>query len=391
MEIIASATKRFAEKLLGHDRASKIFTSTTKFVTKFSEMIRNNPLQTWRFASASIKGQKKFRLFSSGLALPTNGSYFLTFKLRPITALKTNRFWQANDMTEIAIVLQGPIEEKKNFTLETVRLYRRNFPKAEIILSTWENTNSSLIQQLEAEGAKVLLNRPPTIGGIGNANFQMVSSHFGLEEAKKLGYTYALKTRTDQRLMNPLALSLMKNLLSVFPLHDETRGSQKERIISMSFGSFAYRLYGLTDMLQYGNVDDLLHYWNGNLDLRDATAIAKIDASTPIGSSQQNIVESYFCSSFLNQTGWHIRWTIKDYWSSVSERFCVVDASSLDLIWPKYSAREDRWRSYDESLSTQEIDFAFWTSIPQLREPNEEILKLQYSEMGHIPNRESPL
>lgn len=391
METHESAAKRIAVNLLGYDRASSLYQSTAKIVIKLRELIRNNPLQTWRRASAAIEGQKKFKLMSTGMSVPVNDSYFLTFKLRPIHTPKTHKLWQASDTSEIAIVLQGPIEQKMDFTLESVRLYRRNFPNAKIILSTWENTSSALIQQFEGEGVVIVQSRPPHFGGIGNANFQMTSSHLGLKEAKRLGYTFALKTRTDQRILNPLALSLLKNLSTVFPLNDRTRGSQTGRILTMSFGSFAYRLYGLTDMLQFGYVDDLLQYWSGKLDDRDVNEIAEIDASTPRGSARQNIVETYFCSSFLSNTGWDVRWTIEDYWNSVRERFCVVDAESLDLIWPKYSAREDRWRSYDESLSSQEIDFAFWTSIPCLPRPNEEILDLNYSELGNIPNRESRL
>ena len=49
-----------------------------------------------------------------------------------------------------AIVMQGPLIVDSNFTVETLKLYRHNFPEAIIILSTWM-INDDIVKLLKKD------------------------------------------------------------------------------------------------------------------------------------------------------------------------------------------------------------------------------------------------
>lgn len=367
--------------------AKKIFQLRDRLLTHYGSLY----FHRWNRASANLKGVKRFRIRSSGLSVPSNGKYFVTFKVRPTITPETHPKWLPSDLTECAIVVQGGIETRSDFTHETVKLYARNFPNAKIILSTWDDTDGELLRSFKNAGVHLVLSRKPSISGIGNSNLQTISSHAGLLKAKQLGFEFALKTRTDQRFFNPRTLSLFKASLMSNPLTTEQSTCQINRLVTLSFCSLAYRMYGLTDMLQFGNVEDLLEYWPGELDSRNVDSIGGIPAHTLRGLAQQNIVETYFCSNFLSRTGWPLKWTLSDYWMAVRERFFIVDSASIDFFWPKYSSREDRWRIYSEAPSHQEIDSAFWHSLLNGMEAPEKFLDMDQLSLGPLPNRESPL
>jgi len=73
--------------------------------------------------------------------------------------------------------------------------------------------------------------------------------------------------------------------------------------------------------------------------------------------------EVRYCSEFLSRTGWSLRWTLEDSWLAFSDRFLILDASSVDLFWPKYTTEEERWRTYDGNPRFEEVGFSLWVSI----------------------------
>ena len=80
--------------------------------------------------------------------------------------------------------------------------------------------------------------------------------------------------------------------------------------------------------------------------------------------SQWRICEVHLCTEYLQRSGWTLGWTLEGYWRVMSERFCVVDASALDLFWPKYATREARWTNYTpQSIKFTEIGFRDWSMM----------------------------
>src|ERR1035437_1783485 len=50
----------------------------------------------------------------------------------------------------VAIILQGALLRENRFTLETVRTYRKLYPEATVIVSTWEGEDTEEIKSIEA-------------------------------------------------------------------------------------------------------------------------------------------------------------------------------------------------------------------------------------------------
>jgi hypothetical protein len=276
-----------------------------------------------------------------------------------------------------------------SFTVESVKLYRKIFPGSQIIFSSWEGQQKLATAQIEALGAHVILSSPPVFKGIGSHNLQMTSSHIGIKLAQSLGSRYVLKIRSDQRIHNPYSLVLLKKLLLRFPLGELASKSQENRIVTTSLSSFAYRLFGLSDMIHFGSTEDLLHYWDGSLDKRDFIQNPIPEGPSSIEVAQQNLAETYFMTNFLRGVEWPIEWTLKNYWAACEQLFLVVDAASLDVFWPKYSFQEERWNDYRFPITHQPLDFAFWLGLSEQSDVDEGLLELPEKELGFPLSREA--
>jgi WavE lipopolysaccharide synthesis len=286
---------------------------------------------------------------------------FLTWHKRPRSMDAVPTLNVPANLSEFAIVMQGAILTKADFTLETCKFYRRAFPEVEIILSTWDTEDPDVLKSIEREGVTITTSTKPLNPGISNCNLQLASTHAGLLEAERSGAKWAMKTRTDQRIYSPTALSFFQNILKLFPFEPgkNSEGSLlKHRLISVSLDTFKYRLFGLSDFLMFGQIDDMLTYWG--VDLDDRLEIPNgTGLSTAREYSKKEIVEVYFMANFLRRIGWEIQWTLENYRSALANYFVVIDALSIDLYWPKYSSREHLWRNYGFSL-LEPISFSDW-------------------------------
>lgn len=279
--------------------------------------------------------------------------FFFTFHLRPkkadkigVTADKLLHY------PKIAIVIQGPIVYDQDFTLETIKLYKKYFPKATIILSTWNYERVEYIQKIKEQDIEVLSNEPPQQKGSSNVNYQIVSSRNGIKLAKEKSVDYVLKTRTDQRIYNPNALEYFVNLTNNFVLTGDYK--QNKRIIGCSLNTFKYRPYGLSDMNLFGQIDDLLTFWNVDLD----------DNGKMVGQMPTALSEVYFVVEYLKKIGRGITNGLQDSWQIFADHFCVVDQQDIDLYWYKYARmREYKYLRYDEMRNSQEMTFLEWFNI----------------------------
>ena len=111
-----------------------------------------------------------------------------------------------------AIVMQGQIAKDDSFTESTLYHYRKMYPDATIILSTWDDEPADIISRLESKGIICLCNEYPEKEnyGRGNLNLQLINTKNGVVlAAKRSEIKYILKTRTDQRIY-------MNNFLQYF-------------------------------------------------------------------------------------------------------------------------------------------------------------------------------
>lgn len=283
--------------------------------------------------------------------IETSYNILLTTHIRPLTAsqfaLTPDRL---REYPKNAVVLQGPILKKCNFTLETIKLYRKNFPNSYIILSTWEDEEPGIIAHCRDAGAIVILNKKPDYPGPSNANMQILSTRAGIAKATELGAEYVLKTRTDQRMYGLNLIEYLTNILTFFPVQGQYK--QHKRIAILSFGAEKYYPYHFSDLFLFGDVRDLTLYWNFPL--------LTPEMNTTFFNPEVNLP-----ALFLEKTGRHLAWTLEDGWRAYAEQCIVIDQSTVDFYWYKYL----RYREYGHKHYTAEkpshdaLTFAEWFNL----------------------------
>ncbi len=297
--------------------------------------IRTLPLYTLIYVLESITGQ------------------LISLHMRPLYARDyTLEADVLKEYPRCAIMMQGPIMHKRNFTLETIRLYRKVFPEVQLVVSTWDDEDAQVLEQLRNAGAEVVTSRKPEYGGPGNTNMQLASGLAGVKRAKELGAQYIVKQRTDIRIYNARAMETMCNLLKYFP--PSSRSKQKARIL-FGTGSNTYQPYQYGEFL-FGAAEDIVDYYS-------APPIAK-------GQEYEHyLVEMYIPTAFLKKRGWDLKWTIAHGWEVYRECFIALDWSALDIYWYKYYNLRfweyQNQRQYTRSplLSQEIVAFDEWFNI----------------------------
>lgn len=281
-----------------------------------------------------------------------NGNFY-SVHYRPVYSDKVDYFIDLSYKKKCAIILQGPIVYKDNFTFETIKLYKKLYPDCLIILSTWES-EKELWNKYDCD-IEVLFNKRPNNPGHGSLNLQRESSMNALLKVFDQGYEYVLKTRTDQRLYGENNLSYLICMLNSYPIKKSV--SAKGRIISISNGCFKGRLYNVSDMVIFGFTSDVLNYFSYPIDKRcDPEIVQGADLEE---YSKKRPGEIYISTSYLERIGHILKWTEQDSLKCFRDYFLIVDSESLDWYWPKYSNFEYRWRNYSNK-GLKQLSFKDW-------------------------------
>lgn len=331
------------------------------------------------------------RILQSGLKRTTHESFLLLFRYF-LTKMSLDRFFGAlnSDMatystyrqrdlclserpidfpsnefqlvkSDIGIVIQGPILHHQNFTYATILRYLNFYPGVKIVLATWKDEEIQRFTLLQDEfpNLHILQLDKPEDSGPYNINYQIMSTKAGLLKIQELGIDYVIKSRTDQCLYDPFALDKLRLALEPF---DETDGIN--RIVFLSLNSFLFRLYGPSDMFQFGRIDQILKYWSLPYDKRSNF----IESKSPLSLrdySKNEICEVYLCASYLRNLGFELDFTMKQNLTFFRDLFVVLDASSVDLLWNKYTFSEERWAVPIFPHRLQEWNFALWSNLSQ--------------------------
>ncbi len=266
--------------------------------------------------------------------------YFLTSDPDPLT-----------DPKKMAIILQGPLARASNFTLETVKLYKKIFPQTFIIVSTWDDENAKDITLLRNEGADVLLNKKPSYPGPYNVNLQIISTRQGMKRANEIGVDYIIKSRTDHRIYAPNSKRFLINLIKTFPLtHNYTL--QKQRLATLCYGgTFKYRLYNISDIFMFGGREDMLLYW-------DVPLVTQPPIEPVAGGWG-----SYLFTEYLKRIGRTLRNTLEDSWDTYTDHIVTVDHPSLDIYWYKPRRNQEYTRREYHTNENRLVYFSEWLNM----------------------------
>lgn len=265
-----------------------------------------------------------------------------------------------------ALVMQGPLAHQDDFTLETLRLYRRHMPDAELILSTWKDEDQSTLAQIADLGVTIVKNDKPDVPGLSNMNMQIVSAKAGMKHAVASGAKWIMKTRTDQRFYEPNLFPFLIGLVESLPLKIE--GKQNRRIVGLGQGSLKFVPYHVTDQTLFGEARDMLAYWSPPLQGSDAAERWKetrkqVYIGYNIGDLiRETVPECYLASNFLVQMGHSPAWTVPDSWSVYRDRFCFVDYGTSDFYWIKGQSHtlSEYNKTYEHISNRQEMSFLEW-------------------------------
>ncbi len=273
------------------------------------------------------------------------GRRFITLHSRPVFEDQLKFSGTQNLFDEkCAIVIQGPIKHENSFTFETVKFYRRNYPSATVLLSTWNDEDVSSFKIFNDNKFKIIQSSKPYHGPC-NVNMQIVTAGAGASEAYKLGLKYILKTRSDQRMYGVNCLEYLINMIDCFPVFNCS--IQKKRLIATNTGTTKFRPYHFSDLFMFGDAEDMKSYWNPDL-VTDQSIDPK-----------KFLAEGYFLFEYLKKTGWKPDGTMEDFMKALGERCVVVDNESVDVFWNKYTIyREYRLKNYFDPIN--EINFKVW-------------------------------
>ena len=291
-----------------------------------------------------------FFLTKNFLSIHLRPKYNSDFKLRTVSVYKKNYF---------AIIIQGPIDNNINFLCETIKIYKKIFPKCLIVLSTWLDEKKH-IKKLNKLGINCLFNEFPESKGLGNINYQLKSTYEGIEFARKKGSKYILKTRTDCRIQKPNVLDSFIGILKNYP--PKKNSKVKKRILASSIATCKYRVYGLTDICLFGTTYDLKKYFNfqteNEIFKKYKFPVKKIINEVAIKS------EILLCARYLLAIGEDLKWNLRDWWHHLKSYFLIFSSYEIDFFWKKYEWRFEQrlMRSYGYK-SNRLVEFSDWLHL----------------------------
>lgn len=157
----------------------------------------------------------------------------------------------------VSVVIQGQTTE--DLLPQCVDLLRQSLPDSEIILSTWNGSNVSGIENID----KIIFSPDPgtfcadeIVGTLNNVNRQIVSTQAGVDAAAR---PYILKTRTDILIHNA-------GFLSYFEKYDAIPSNYfRNRLLICNYYTRNPRIFNTcfhpSDWILFGRAEDIRTYY----------------------------------------------------------------------------------------------------------------------------------
>ena len=309
----------------------------------------------------------KYLNFNAGWLLGKINDAYLSIHLRPKKAINVKyELSNENDNFSCGVILQGPISvnnDEGEFLYETIKIYKKIFPNILIVLSTWK-LEENILKKFNDLDIKVIQNKEPEnnrFGSARNIDRQILTTYSGLEYLKKKNITYAIKTRTDWRIYKPNSHYFLKNMLDIFPSKSNL---MKGRIIMPSMMTSKFRVYGISDTLQFGFVEDLLKFWDKELFL-DGLERLSLGQYPSIINHTPIISDVFLCARYLEKINHKLHWTLDDWWDCLMKYYCIIDTDALDILWTKYEDwfyEKRYYRSYNNNAPRM-VEFSDWVNL----------------------------
>lgn len=273
------------------------------------------------------------------------------------------------DFKDISVVVQGAIDPI--LTPISLRSIRDTLPGATIILSTWLDSDASLLDFdtsiLSIDPGAPLCDTSTNI--VNNVNRQIVSTRYGLRQVQT---KYALKTRSDIKITSPAFIYFFQEFNRSHAKPPPGRYT-KERIAINNLYCADPRKTGFcfhfSDWIQFGTTEDLLNLWEIPLQPDEfnhyfsKTNRPELD---PIPSKTfKYIPEQYIWKTFLEKNGASLAFDhfsdcrdIRSSENSFAQNLIIIDYEDFGINFMKfdpykfdYNAQlsHSRWLSLQET------------------------------------------
>ncbi|SHN51258.1 WavE lipopolysaccharide synthesis [Butyrivibrio hungatei DSM 14810] len=317
------------------------------------------------------------------------------YTLNKLWHFSVRKIYPRIELSDTAIVIQGPVLYEGDFTLETILYYRRLYPVTTIILSTWMGeVTPELRYMLEAAGITVLENEKPEITGKTNVKLQAFSSLKGVDLAEKdQNIKYVLKTRTDQRFFLPDFLSYMRNMIKLYPVAQEGLEGRIEFL--GGYSSLMTYPFRLTDFMTFGTIGDIKRFYSCSGEderlentYRDEESTGyqydrvfrltpRDDVFSVLGYSKEERMalchkigpykdpESYLAGSFYERVilGRILEESddeLMHYWKFLKNAAIIIDPLQLMFYWKKY---DSEYMTNNPLIADGGLSNSTWTQL----------------------------
>jgi hypothetical protein len=234
--------------------------------------------------------------------------------------------------TEFAVLMQGPIVKKNDFTLETLEFYRAIYPNARLVLSTWNTECKTTLENIKSIGIEVVVSEIPKVTGTSNVNLQLKSTNAAIAHVGR-DTKYILKTRTDHRIYS--SDNWLGYLASTCDLTAPETGLGKKLIVC-NLNMYRSRKYVVSDMFMFGRIEDISLFWDIPDQINDPNVSSDADCFGFHGA------ETYLMRHFFKSVAWNVKADRVDSRLFLRAYFHLIDKHSLELFWAKYNHFYDR-------------------------------------------------
>lgn len=230
------------------------------------------------------------------------------------------------------ILIQGPIITKNNFTLKTVELYNELFSNPIIALSTWEDQPTEDFESLKLSNLIIIKNKNIEKIGPDNTNKMILTIQEGIKTLKQRGVRFLIRTRADHRIIAENCEEFLYELLHYFPLN--SIDNQLYRIITLNFFTLSYIPFHISDMFQFGNINDLEEYWDAkHINQIYAAKFNNIKKIKVAEFDKYALSEIYLGIEYAKRKmGADYQYNLSSYWQMLKDRFIIIDNYMLGLI-----------------------------------------------------------
>lgn len=284
---------------------------------------------------------------------------FLLYSQFPMYAKDVKITPSSDNIEKTAIVICGPIVEENNFTYETALLYKKFYKNqnVDIILSTFADTDETLLNDFRALGIDVVLSDKIRANGIDNINHKITLAKFGIDKADNLKCKYVLKTAADERFYNPDTVLFLINLLKQYP--KTAKSELKNRVIACSKDSFIHRIYGICSDFLFAELSDIKKYWDVDFDNSDTNELNNISKKERF---MKYSGDSYVLRHFLKNIKHNLKDDIDDSLEVYANYFVIIDKEQINLYRLKNSNKTSQYDLYFPNIM-KECLFLDWFNL----------------------------